>query len=62
MTNEPNASKTERAALACTRSEKDALRFVCKVRGTTESELLRVLSLNDVVAEYDRLLAILHAA
>lgn len=51
-------SRTERITLACTPSEKRAAEIVAAIRqvdGT--SSLLRLLSLNDIVAEYDRAMA-----
>lgn len=50
-------SRTERATLALTPTEKRAVQFVANVRQTTESDLLRTTLLADVVAEYDRLMA-----
>lgn len=37
-----------------TRDEKKALRYLARVRNTTESELLREMRPNEVVAEYHR--------
>lgn len=58
----PVESKTEKAAIALTPTEKQALRFVAIHRKTTESELLRVMLMVDIVAEYDRLTAVLEQA
>jgi len=50
-------SRTERATLAITPTEKRAIQFVAHVRQTTESDLLRTERLADIVSEYERLIA-----
>lgn len=52
-------SKSEMTAIRVTPHEKSALRFVAGARRTSESELLRVMLLGDVVAEYERALDVL---
>lgn len=56
---QPQESKTERAGIALTPHEKAALRFMAGHLKTTESELLRVTPLVELVAEYDRLQSVL---
>ena len=48
-------SKSERAAIALTPSEKRAVRAVAALRGTDESNLIRTTLIADVVAEFERL-------
>jgi hypothetical protein len=55
----PAQSRTEKAAIALTPREKQALRFVSIHRETPESVLLRELLIGDIVTEYDRLLSAL---
>lgn len=51
--------RTQRVASAVTEHEREALGYVAKVRGVTVSELLRVMSVEQAVEEYGRLLGIL---
>ena len=48
-------SKTERAAVALTPSEKRAVRAISALRGTDESNLMRTTPVADIVAEFERL-------
>lgn len=48
-------SRTERAAVTLTKSEKDALRLVSTVERTDESSLLRDFSVADIVARADEI-------
>lgn len=50
-------SRSERAAIALTPTEKRAVRAVAAVRGTDESNLLRTTTIADVVKEFERLRA-----
>jgi hypothetical protein len=54
--------RTERASMAVTRSEKHAIRAVAAARETDESNLLRVCSLAEVLAEYERIRAVVSSA
>lgn len=50
--------RSERAAIACTKAEKQAIRAVAAARQTDESNLLRTTLLVDVVAEFERIRAV----
>ena len=50
-------SRTERATIALTPTEKRAIQVVASVRQTTESELLRAKRIDEIVSEYDLLMA-----
>jgi hypothetical protein len=50
--------RTERASLAVTRAEKQAIKAVAAARETDESNLLRCTLLSDILAEYDRIRAV----
>ncbi len=50
--------RTIRVASAVTPSERAALEGVCRIRGNTVSELLREMSVADVVKEWDRILSV----
>ena len=54
-------SKTERAAVALTPSEKRAVRAIAALRGTDESNLIRTTPVADIVAEFERLGGVLPA-
>ena len=54
----PQETKTERASLAVTPSEKRAIKAVAAARETDESNLLRSTLLADVVEEYGRIRAL----
>jgi hypothetical protein len=45
-----------------TSAEKRAVRFVADAKARTESEVMRAYSMEEIVAEYDRIRAILNAA
>ena len=47
-------SKSERAAVALTPSEKRAVRAVAALRGTDESNLIRTTTVAEIVAEFER--------
>ena len=47
-------SKTERAAVALTPSEKRAVRAIAALRGTDESNLIRTMPVADIVAEFEK--------
>lgn len=50
-------SRTEKAAIALTPREKQAIRFIAIRRKTTESEMLRDRArVDELVAEYERLM------
>jgi len=51
--------RPERATLMLTRREKRAVRCVAAARGMTESDLLRALRLDEIVAEFERLAALI---
>ena len=48
-------SRTEKVALAVTRSEKTAIVAVAAIRETDASNLCRAVSIADIVTEYRRL-------
>ena len=48
-------SRTEKVAIAVTKTEKTAVRTVAGVRETDESNLCRTTPIADIVAEYRRL-------
>jgi len=50
--------RPERATLMLTRAEKRAVRCVAAARGMTESDLLRAMRLDEIVAEFERLAAL----
>lgn len=54
-------ARTERAAITVTPSEKKAIRFVAEAREMTESELLRVTPVEEIVREYERLRTLLRS-
>jgi hypothetical protein len=54
--------QTERVAVMVTPSEKRAVRFVADAKAKSESEVMRTFSIDEIVAEYDRIRAILNAA
>lgn len=63
MSLEQQESRTEKAAIALTPREKQAIRFIAIHRKTTESEMLRERArVDELVVEYERLTAILEAA
>lgn len=51
-------SRTEKVAIAVTPSEKRAVRGLAAVRGLDESNLVRSMTIADIVAEFDRLRAV----
>jgi hypothetical protein len=48
-------SRTERASITLTPSEKRAVRAIAALRGTDESNLLRTTPVADVMTEFERL-------
>jgi hypothetical protein len=52
---QPQESRTEKVAIAVTKTEKTAVRAVAIVRETNESELCRTTPIADILAEYRRL-------
>ena len=58
----PEESRTERAAVTLTPSEKKALAVVAMARDTDESNLLRTSTIPDIMAEYDAMVATLPPA
>jgi hypothetical protein len=48
-------SRTEKVAIAVTKTEKAAVRAVAAIRETDESNLCREVPIADIVAEYRRL-------
>lgn len=54
MTNQNQEPRNERATIAVTATEKQALRVLSAVRQVSEGELLRTMLLNEIVAEYSR--------
>lgn len=48
--------RTERVSSAVTPSERHALETIAKALGTTVSELIRRMGVNDAVVEYTRLM------
>lgn len=57
MTIHNQESRTERATMALTPTEKRALQIVANLRQVTESDLLRTMLMADIVAEFDRLMS-----
>lgn len=56
MANEKQETRSERATIAVTPTEKQALRVLAAIRETSEGELLRAMRLHEVVTEYGRTL------
>lgn len=54
MRNQNQGPRNERATIAVTATEKQALRVLSAVRQTSEGELLRTMLLDDIVAECSR--------
>lgn len=54
-TSEAQASRTARVTVTVTPAEKKAVKAVAAARDTDESNLLRVMPIDDVVAEYARI-------
>lgn len=54
MANRNQEPRNERATIAVTATEKQALRVLAAVRQTSEGELLRTMLLDEIVAEYGR--------
>lgn len=54
--------RTERASLAVTRSEKQAIRAVAAARETDESNLLRTTTLAEILDEYEKIRAVVSPA
>lgn len=50
--------RTERASIAVTKAEKQAIRAVAAARETDESNLLRSTLLSDILEEYERIRAV----
>lgn len=48
-------SRTERVSIACTPTEKEAVRVVASIRGLDQSNLLREMRLAEIVDEARRL-------
>lgn len=59
---ERQESRTEKVAIAVTKTEKTAVRAVAAVRGSDESNLCRAMPIDEIVAEYRRLQAATNAA
>ena len=53
--------RTDRASLAVTKAEKQAIRAVAAARETDESNLLRTTTLAEIMAEYERIRAVVKA-
>jgi hypothetical protein len=54
----PQEARTERASLAVTKAEKQAIKAVAAARETDESNLLRCTLLADILTEYERIRAV----
>jgi hypothetical protein len=50
-------SRTDKVAVAVTATEKRAVRAIAALRGTDESNLVRSMTIADIVAEFERLRA-----
>lgn len=48
-------SRSERIAVACTPTEKRAVRFVADAREMSESDVVRSMPMAEIVAEYARM-------
>lgn len=53
--NQPQESRTEKVAIAVTKTEKAAVRAVAALRETDESNLCRSMPIDAILAEYRRL-------
>ena len=52
---QPQESRTEKVAIAVTKTEKAAVRAVAALRETDESNLCRTTPIEEIVAEFRRL-------
>lgn len=48
-------SRTEKVAIAVTKTEKAAVRAIAALRETDESNLVRIMPIAEIVAEYRRI-------
>lgn len=55
MPREKQESRSERIAVACTRTEKRAVRLLAEVLNSTESDVMRDMTMEEVLREYARI-------
>jgi len=55
MSNKKQESRVERVAVACTRTEKRAVRLVAEVHNSTESDVMRDMTMAEILQEYARI-------
>ena len=52
---QPQESRTEKVAIAVTKTEKAAVRAITAIRGTDESNLCRTTPISEILAEFQKL-------
>lgn len=55
MTSEKQESRNERITVACTRTEKRAVRLLAEVLNSTESDVMRDMTMEVILLEYARI-------
>lgn len=55
MSSEMQESRSERVAVACTRTEKRAVRLLAEVLNSTESDVMRDMTMEEILLEYARI-------